>query len=60
MKIVFAGLVMLVAAVSVDATGLVGGEMNHSPRSAPVCPDGQHAEFVGVVNGKATWRCVPN
>ena len=60
MKIVFAGLVMLVAAVSVDATGSIGRDAHHGSSSAPVCPDGQHAEFVGVVNGKATWRCVPN
>ncbi|UPG83980.1 hypothetical protein L2Y94_11485 [Luteibacter aegosomatis] len=60
MKIVFAGLVMLVAAVSVNAAGLGVRDVNHGYGNAPVCPDGEHAEFVGVVNGKATWRCVPN
>jgi len=60
MKIVFAGLVMLVAALSVNAAGLDGRDVNHGYNNAPVCPDGQHAEFVGVINGKATWRCVPN
>lgn len=60
MKIVLAGLVMLVAAVSVNATGLVNRDVNHGYSNAPVCPDGQHAEFEGVINGKATWRCVPN
>lgn len=60
MKIVFAGLVMLVAAVSVNAAVLGDRDVNHGYGNAPVCPDGEHAEFLGVINGKATWRCVPN
>ncbi|WP_132147634.1 hypothetical protein [Luteibacter rhizovicinus] len=61
MKIIFAGFVLIAAAVSANASGIgdhrdpnQGGYSN-----APVCPDGQVAQFVGVINGKATWRCVP-
>jgi hypothetical protein len=60
MKIVFVGLVLIAAAVSANATGISNrGDLNHGLNNAPVCPDGQVAQFEGVINGKATWRCVP-
>jgi hypothetical protein len=60
MKIVFVGLVLIAAAVSANATGIgTRTDLNHGRSNAPVCPDGQVAQFVGVINGKATWRCVP-
>lgn len=55
MKILFVGLVLIAAAASSNATGIG----NHGLNNAPVCPDGQVAQFVGVINGKATWICVP-
>ncbi|WP_369929527.1 hypothetical protein [Xanthomonas sp. NCPPB 2632] len=60
MKTTLAALVLIVAGASahaVDARQLTTPD--NAPRNAPVCPDGQVAEFVGVINGKATWRCVP-
>lgn len=60
MKIVFAGLVLIAATMSANAGGLdARRDQNHGLNNAPVCPDGQVAQFVGVINGKATWRCVP-
>lgn len=60
MKILCAGLVLIVAAVSANASGIATtATPNHVYSNAPVCPDGQVAQFVGVINGKATWRCVP-
>ncbi|PTR33965.1 hypothetical protein C8J98_102152 [Luteibacter sp. OK325] len=60
MKMVFIALVMIAAAASANAGGIGNrGDLNHAPSNAPVCPDGQVAQFVGVINGKATWRCVP-
>jgi hypothetical protein len=60
MKIVLVGLIMIAAAVSANASGIGNrGDGNHGLNNAPVCPDGQVAQFVGVINGKATWRCVP-
>lgn len=60
MKIVFAGLVMLAASVSVNASGMGDRDLHHGHGNAPVCPDGEHPVFLGVIDGKATWRCVPN
>lgn len=60
MKTTLAALVLIVAGASahaVDARQLATPD--NAPRNAPVCPDGQVAQFVGVINGKATWRCVP-
>lgn len=60
MKIVFVALVLVAAAASSNATGIASRtDQNHGRSNAPVCPDGQVAQFVGVINGKATWRCVP-
>lgn len=60
MKIVFVGLVLMAAAASANAGAVTDHrDQNHGYSNAPVCPDGQVAQFVGVINGRATWRCVP-
>ena len=60
MKIFFVGLVLIAAAVSANASGLNNRrDINHGQSNAPVCPDGQVAEFIGVIDGHAAWRCVP-
>jgi hypothetical protein len=60
MKIVFVGLVLIAAAVSANASGIDNRrDLNHGLNNAPVCPDGQVAQFIGVINGQAAWRCVP-
>jgi hypothetical protein len=60
MKIVLATLVLIAAAASANASGIGNnGVRNHGLNNAPVCPEGQVAKFIGVINGKATWECVP-
>jgi hypothetical protein len=60
MKIVLVALLLTIAAGSVNASAIQSlSGVNHGLNNAPVCPDGQVAQFVGVINGKATWRCVP-
>jgi hypothetical protein len=60
MKIVLVALLLTFAAGYANASGIqTNGDPNHGLNNAPVCPDGQVAQFVGVINGKATWRCVP-
>ena len=60
MKMVFAGLVLIAGTLTVNA-GDIGSkkEQEHGLANAPVCPPGQVAKFVGVINGHATWECVP-
>jgi hypothetical protein len=60
MKIVLVALLLTFAAGSANASTIQNrADVNHGLNNAPVCPDGQVAQFVGVINGKATWRCVP-
>lgn len=60
MKIVFVGLVLIATTMSANAGGFnTVRDQNHGLNNAPVCPDGQVARFIGVINGKATWECVP-
>jgi len=60
MKMVFAGLVLIAGTLTmnVDDTGNTR-EQQQGFANAPVCPPGQVAKFVGVINGHATWECVP-
>lgn len=60
MKMVFAGLVLIAGTLSMNI-GDTGNtrEQQHGSENAPVCPPGQVAKFVGVINGHATWECVP-
>jgi hypothetical protein len=60
MKMVFAGLVLIVGTLTVNIGDVSNTrEQQHGDANAPVCPPGQVAKFVGVINGKATWECVP-
>lgn len=58
MKLVFAGLVLIAGTLSANATGIGGTGGHYAPANAPVCPPGQVAKFIGVINGHATWECV--
>ena len=60
MKMVFAGLVLIAGTLTmnVDDAGNTR-EQQQGLANAPVCPPGQVAKFVGVINGHATWECVP-
>lgn len=60
MKMVFAGLVLIVGTLTVNIGDVTSTrEQQHGTANAPVCPPGQVAKFIGVINGKATWECVP-
>ncbi len=60
MKTLFIGLVLIVGTLSANASDIGNKrELEHGSANAPVCPPGQVARFVGVINGKATWECVP-
>ena len=60
MKTVFMGLVLIVGTLSAHASDIGNKrDQQHGSANAPVCPPGQVAKFVGVINGKATWECVP-
>lgn len=59
MKIAFVGLVLIAAAASANATSINDlRDLHHGSSNAPVCPQGQIAEYLGIINGKPTWRCV--
>jgi hypothetical protein len=60
MKTVFIGLVLIVGTLSANASDIGNKrEQEHGSANAPVCPPGQVAKVVGVVDGKVVWECVP-
>lgn len=60
MKMLFIGLVLVAGTLSANASDIGNKrDQQHGSENAPVCPPGQVARFVGVINGKATWECVP-
>lgn len=59
MKSLFAGLVLVAVALSVNASGIRStGVLQHVHSNAPVCPPGEVA-VAHVINGKLVWECVP-
>lgn len=55
MKSLFAGLVLVAVALSVNASGI---RLQHIHSDAPVCPPGEKA-VPHVIDGKLVWECVP-
>jgi hypothetical protein len=59
MQRLFVGLVLVVVALSVNASGLRSSSvMQRVHAEAPVCPPGEKA-VPHIVNGQLVWVCVP-
>lgn len=61
MKIVFAGLVLIASAFTANATSVdTRAGLHHGYANAPDCPIGTIPKYLGLIDGKPTWICVPN